>query len=223
MATLIRNRWTSSFEGMSRRDRQGCNYDAYLPDPLTGWDLALPADLAADISDAEGAIRRLNTAGTSHASLEGLARFLLRAESVASSKIEGLQAGPRRLLDTEVVLTQGGEAADRVAVEVLANVAAMQAAVDLGSSANTITLDDLLDVHRILMERSATPEIGGKARTVQNWIGGSNRRRSRRCSTTCWPTSTATITLRSSKQQSPTRSSRRSTHSPMATGAPAAP
>ena len=31
VATLIRHRWTSSFEGMSRRDRQGCDYDAYLP------------------------------------------------------------------------------------------------------------------------------------------------------------------------------------------------
>lgn len=174
MATLIRSRWASTLEGMSRRDRQGCSYDAYLPDPLAGWDLTLPADLAADITDAESAIRRLNTAGTSHASLEGLARFLLRAESVASSKIEGLEAGPRRLLDAEVVLAQGGHAADRVAVEVLANVAAMEAAVELGSAANTISIDDLLDVHRVLMERSATPEIGGQVRTVQNWIGGSN-------------------------------------------------
>ena len=174
MATLIRGRWTSTFEGMSRRDRQGCAYDAYLPDPLTGWELALPADLVADLGDAEAAIRRLNATGTSHVSLEGLARFLLRAESVASSKIEGLEAGPRRLLDAEVVLAQGGDAADRIAVEVLANVAAMEAAVELGSSTDTITLDDLLGIHRTLMERSATPGIGGVVRTVQNWIGGSN-------------------------------------------------
>ena len=113
MATLIRHRWTSSFEGMSRRDRKGCGYDAYLPDPLAGWDLALPADLVADLTDAEAAIRRLNTSTTTHVSLEGLARFLLRAESVASSRIEGLEAGPRRLLDAEVVLAQGGDAADR--------------------------------------------------------------------------------------------------------------
>jgi len=160
---------------MSRRDRQGCDYDAYLPDPLAGWELALPADLVADLSDAEAAIRRLNVTGTSHVSLEGLARFLLRAESVASSKIEGLEAGPRRLLDAEVVLAQGGVAADRIAVEVLANVAAMEAAVELGSSTDTITLDDLLGIHRILMERSATPGIGGGVvRTVQNWIGGSS-------------------------------------------------
>jgi Fic family protein len=174
MATLIRSRWTSSFEGMSRRDRQGCEYGAYLPDPLTGWELALPADLVADLSDAEAAIRRLNATGGSHVSPEGLARFLLRAESVASSKIEGLEAGPRRLLDAEVVLAQGGEAADRIAFEVLANVAAMEAAVDVGSSTDTVTLDDLLGIHRILMERSATPGIGGIIRTVQNWIGGSS-------------------------------------------------
>ncbi|MCU1393481.1 MAG: filamentation induced by cAMP protein Fic [Ilumatobacteraceae bacterium] len=174
MATLIRSRWTSSFEGMSRRDRQGCEYDAYVPDSLAGWELALPADLVADLNDAEAAIRRLNATGTSHVSLEGLARFLLRAESVASSKIEGLEAGPRRLLDAEVVLAQGGDAADRMAVEVLANVAAMEAAVELGSSTDTIRLADLLGIHRTLMERSATPEIGGVVRTVQNWIGGSS-------------------------------------------------
>ena len=99
---------------------------------------------------------------------------MLRAESVASSKIEGLEAGPRRLLDAEVVLAQGGDAADRIAVEVLANVAAMEAAVELGSSTDTITLDDLLGIHRTLMERSATPGIGGVLRTTQNWVGGSN-------------------------------------------------
>lgn len=98
----------------------------------------------------------------------------MRAESVASSKIEGLDAGPRRLLDAEVVLALGGEAADRIAVEVLSNVAAMEAAVVLGSSTGTIALDDLMGIHRILMERSSSPHIGGKIRTVQNWIGGSS-------------------------------------------------
>src|SRR3990170_3929025 len=174
MAEYLRKRWEPRFEGMIRRHRQGCNYDAYLPDPLDGWNLTLPGDLAADIADAETAIRDLNQAGTTHVSLEGLARFLLRAESVASSKIEGLEAGPRRLLEAEVVLAQGGTAADRVAVEVLANIPAMEAAVQLGAARDAITLDDLLDIHRILMAHSPTPDIGGVIRTVQNWIGGSN-------------------------------------------------
>ena len=50
----------------------------------------------------------------------------------------------------------------------------MEAAVELGSTNDAITLDDLLRIHRILMERSATPVIGGVVRTMQNWIGGSS-------------------------------------------------
>ncbi|MEA2009753.1 MAG: Fic/DOC family N-terminal domain-containing protein, partial [Actinomycetota bacterium] len=130
MAEYVRRRWEPRFEGMTRGDRRGCSYDAYLPDPLAGWNPTLPSDLAADIADAEAAIRDLNEAGTSHVSLEGLARFLLRAESVASSKIEGLDAGPRRLVEAEAVIAQGGETADRIAVEVLGNIASMESAIE---------------------------------------------------------------------------------------------
>jgi Fic family protein len=159
---------------MTRRDRQGCNYAAYLPDPLAGWNLTLPGDVAADIADAETAIRDLNQAGTIHVSLEGLARFLLRAESVASSKIEGLDAGARRLVEAEALLAVGGKAADRVAVEVLGNIASMESAIELADQPRDITLADLLGVHQILMERSPTPELGGVIREEQNWIGGSS-------------------------------------------------
>ena len=174
MAEYVRKRWEPRFEGMTRRDRQGCSYDAYLPDPLSGWSLTLPSDLAADIADAETAIRDLNQTGTSHVSLEGLARFLLRAESVASSKIEGLDVGPRRLVEAEAAIAQGGETADRVAVEVLGNIAAMESAIHVATRTETISLTDLLEIHRVLMDRSPRPELGGVVREEQNWIGGSS-------------------------------------------------
>lgn len=174
MGTQIRRRWTASFEGMGRRDRRGCDYDAYLPDPIAGWDLTLPADLAADIADAETAVRRLNTTTGAAIALESLARFLLRAESVASSRIEGLGTGPRRLLEAEAMLAEGGDAADRAAVEVIGNIAAMQSAIALGAAARPFTLNDLLAIHLTLMERSTTPDLGGVVRTTQNWIGGSS-------------------------------------------------
>lgn len=174
MAELLRRRWEPRFQGLTRRDRQGCSYDAYLPDHLAGWNLTLPGDVAADIADAETAIRDLNQAGTTHVSLEGLARFLLRAESVASSKIEGLDAGARRLIEAEALLAEGGEAADRVAVEVLGNIASMESAVGLADEARAITFADLLGIHQILMDRSRTPELGGVIRKEQNWIGGSS-------------------------------------------------
>jgi Fic family protein len=174
MAELLRKRWEPRFQGLTRRDRQGCNYDAYLPDPLAGWNPTLPGDVVADVADAETAIRDLNEAGTTHVSLEGLARFLLRAESIASSKIEGLDAGARRLVEAEALLAEGGGAADRVAVEVLGNIASMESAVELADEPREITLADLLGIHQILMERSPTPKLGGIIREEQNWIGGSS-------------------------------------------------
>lgn len=173
MAATLRRHWTARFEGMGRRDRQGRTYEAYLPDPLAGWNLSIPGDVAADVGDAEAAVRGLNDAGTTHVSPEGLARFLLRAESVGSSMIEGLSAGTRRLVGAEVALRRGDDAGDQVAVEVLGNIAAMESAVTLATRVERFGLDDLLAVHRTLMTRSATPDVGGRVRTAQNWIGGS--------------------------------------------------
>ena len=174
MAECLQRRWEPRFEGATRRDRRGCSYEAYLPDPLVGWNLLLPGDLAADIADAEAVVRDLNQAGTNHVSLEGLARFLLRAESVASSKIEGLEVGPRRLVEAEAAIARGGEVADRVAVEVLGNIAAMESAIDLATHEEDFSLADLLEIHRVLMERSPRPDLGGVIRRAQNWIGGSS-------------------------------------------------
>ena len=175
MATQLEKYWAPRFEGMSRRDRRGCNYSAYIADPLAGWD----PSLAADIADAEAAIQRLNAGGTTHVSLEGLARFLLRAESVGSSKIDGLAAATRRLTKAEAALALGGDANDQTAVEILGNIKAMESAIELASSDSTadrprFQLEDLLSVHRTLMQSSPTPELGGVLRTVQNWIGGSS-------------------------------------------------
>ena len=174
MGQHIHSRWTAHFEGMSRRDRRGCDYDAFVPDPLSGWAFPIDADIAADVADAEDAVRALNRAGTTHVSLEGLARFLLRAESVASSRIEGLAAGPRRLIGAEVALEQGHDAGDQVAVEVLGNITAMHAAVDAAVTGDGFGLDDLLAVHRTLMRQSVNPQVGGQVRSEQNWIGGSS-------------------------------------------------
>ncbi len=174
MASHLRKHWEAQFQGISRRDRRGCSYDAYLADPLVGWDLSLPADIAADVADAEVSVRALNDAGIKHASLEGLARFLLRAESVGSSKIEGLEAAAHRLARAEAAISLGGEPDDSVAIEVIGNIAAMESAVELAASANPFGLDDLLSIHRVLMGNSSTPELGGVVREKQNWIGGSS-------------------------------------------------
>lgn len=233
MAEVVRKRWAAQFHGMSRRDRGGCSYDAYLPDPIAGWIFTLPSDIAADIADAEAAIASLNRDGTSHVSLEGLARFLLRAESVASSRIEGLHAGPRRLVEAEATLSQRGNTPDRVAVEVLGNIAAMELAVDLASQKESISLADVLEIHRVLMDRSANAELGGVVRENRTGLvvvritlapPSTSLHRpnmSITCYATSWTTRMAMRIRRLCRLRWLTPSSRRSIHSPTVMAVPA--
>jgi hypothetical protein len=52
--------------------------------------------VAAHVVDAETAIARLNLQARTLSNSEALARLLLRSESVASSKSEGLEVGARQ-------------------------------------------------------------------------------------------------------------------------------
>lgn len=58
-------------------------------------------------------------------SLEVLARLLLRAEAVASSRIEGLEVGARRLVRAEAARSIGEPITDRTAEAVFGNIEAM--------------------------------------------------------------------------------------------------
>jgi Fic family protein len=173
MAKLLRLRWQSDLSrGLSRRDKQSCSYDAYLPDRLQDRQFRLDADVAADVADAEAAITRLNLQASALVDTEALARLLLRAESVASSRIEGLEVGARRLLRAEVArgLTVSR---DITANEVLANIDAM-AWASRSIVNEEITLDRLLEIHRRLLAGSRLEAHGGSLRQEQNWIGGSS-------------------------------------------------
>jgi len=174
VSRIIRRRWITDFSAPSRRDNRSCEYEAYVPDLLAARRITLDGDVAADIADAEAAIARLNAQATSLVDTEALARILLRAESVASSKIEGLQVGARRLLRAEAARELGEPSRDITATEVLANIEAMVFAVRNVGSGDTLTVDFLLNVHRRLLAGSRIEDHGGRFREVQNWIGGSD-------------------------------------------------
>ena len=164
--------WAPRFEGPTRADRLGGWYHPYSPDLLAGWDPLIPGSLAASVTQAEEAVQALNRSSVRHLGLDGVGRFLLRAESVGSSAIEGLRVGPRRLLATEEQIAKGLAVTDRVAAEVVGNIDAMRQAVDLAAQRGPMTLDGLLEVHKLLMDRSSNPELGGVLREEQGWIGG---------------------------------------------------
>lgn len=173
MSRVLRRRWAADGSGLSRRDRRSCEYETYVPDPLVGRAFALDAEVAADVSEAEAAIASFNAAGASLLDTEALARILLRAESVASSRMEGLEVCGRRLLRLEAALELGESPSDVTAGEVLANIEAMAEAVKSVQPGDTITLNHLLDFHQRLLAGTRLEEHAGRIRTEQNWIGGS--------------------------------------------------
>lgn len=175
MSKVERRRWQSSLDGgFPRKDRQGCEYEAYIPDPLGGREFRLDGTVAADVADAERAIATLDASAAALANTEALARLLLRAESVASSFIEGLVVGGRGLLRAEAARAAGETDVDVTADEVLGNIDAMTWAVDALSTAEAVTVDGILGVHERLLARTRLHEHAGQIRTVQNWIGGSS-------------------------------------------------
>ena len=172
MSRVIHRRWISNHDGPSRKDNRGCEYDAYVPDMLVGRNFMIDGEVAADIADAEASIARLNVEATSLVDTEALARILLRAESVASSRIEGLEIGARRLLRAEVARVLGDAPSDVTAVEVLGNIDALVYGINAVGSGELVTVDMLLEIHRRLLFGTRLEEHGGRFREQQNWIGG---------------------------------------------------
>lgn len=174
MASFEQRRWESDFQGLTRRDRQPCMYSVYLPDLLVGRRMVLDADVAAEVADAERELVQFNGAAAALADTEALARLLLRAESVASSKMEGLQVGGRRLLRADAAQTMGVDPKDETAVEILANINAMAEAIGTVEDGSSLSLDAILEVHRRLLTGTRMADHGGRIREEQNWIGGSD-------------------------------------------------
>jgi Fic family protein len=139
-----------------------------------GRSVTLDGQTAADVADAEAAVARVNLEARTLIDSEALARLLLRAEAVASSKIEGLEVGGRRLLRAQQAQRLGVDPADLTAIEVLNNIDAMAWAIDNLSSSKALRSDDVLEIHRRLLAGTRLEEHGGTLRIEQNWIGGSN-------------------------------------------------
>ena len=172
MAGFEERRWHGDFSGRTRRERRPCTYEVYLPDRLQGRRFSIDGDVAADVADAETTISRLDASSTALADSEALARLLLRAESVASSRIEGLEIGGRRLLRADAARRLGEEPRDLAASEVLGNIDAMTWAVEQTEPGGTIDHNTLIETHRRLLAGTRMAECGGQIREVQNWIGG---------------------------------------------------
>ncbi|MBA3366871.1 MAG: Fic family protein [Actinobacteria bacterium] len=165
---LVERRWAGAPHAMGgRRARRSFTYQAFVPRAIADLDPRLQASLVEVVSAADQACRELNQDPPTLGNLEALARQLLRAESVASSRIEGLVVSHRKLARAFVESGQRGTAS-----EVAANVRAAERAIELASSEDQLTLDALVEIHRILFTGSPADHLAGVIREEQNWIGG---------------------------------------------------
>jgi Fic family protein len=153
------------------RYRRACSYETFTPDPIAGLTVLLPGDVAGVVSEAEKAVAELNRAAGPE--LQPLARLLLRTESIASSKVEGLQVETRELARAEA-RQEAGRSIGPQAAEVLANIDAMQLAIERAVNIRGMRPNDLSEVHAVLLAPAPNPALGGRFRDKQNWIGGND-------------------------------------------------
>ena len=138
------------------------SYRPAVPATVAGLTLDLPPAVLAEAEAAGREITRFD------AELGGevapFAAVLLRSESAASSQIENLTASARAIAEAELP----GVRAKRNAEMIVANTAAMQAALSLS---DTVDAAAILAMHGALMATQPrhTP---GKFRTEAVWIGG---------------------------------------------------
>ena len=155
--------------GGGRRHRRPQRIDAFVPDPVADWDPRLSAGVAAMTTEADLAVQELDRRAPAVPGLEALARQLLRQESVGSSRIEGLRMGQRRL-----ARAASGAGADETARQIVGNVAAMEKAIELAAEPRELTVDDVIEIHRTLLDATRDTHLAGIVRDEQNWIGGSD-------------------------------------------------
>jgi Fic family protein len=171
VGSYARLHWAPNGSGQTRADQRGCDYDAYLPDGLAGQRLTLDGEVASEVAQAEAAIASLDRSAVALTNLDALARILLRAEAVASSRIEGLSVGARRLLRADAAREQGDPSHDPTVSEVLSNIDAATYALE---TTGPVTPDLLLEVHSRLLGSTLQAKHAGRWRTEQNWLGGSD-------------------------------------------------
>lgn len=160
--------WRQGQRGGTRADRVLDEVTVSLPPWIAARSVPLDAPLVARI---EVALAEIVALDRSHGEqLDALGVLLLRTESVASSKIEAVEAG----LDDYARALHGSKA-NTSAISMVAATEALTVLITAIDRRRRIDTAPLLAAHRALMaDDSAESAYAGRWRDVQNWIGGSD-------------------------------------------------
>ncbi len=162
--------WQQQQRGGTREDRMLTEVTVSIPPRIAGLDALPSRDTIVLAEHALQAVARADSAART--SGHALGRFMIRTESTASSKIELIEAS-----GDDLARAIAGSRANARASSMVAAAEALQSLMLRAGSARAITLDDLLEAHRLLMqndEHLGDRRWAGRVRQEQNWIGGSD-------------------------------------------------
>lgn len=157
--------WASTSRRGTREDRTLSEVTVSIPPRIA--DLDVPVIAERDLARARYEAADLER--VADGVLSPLSGFLIRMESVASSRIEHVEATPVAFARAIGGLKENASAMSMVA-------AGTAITKLIAASSTTITLDEILAALRALMEADPDPSerpYVGRVRDVQNWIGGS--------------------------------------------------
>lgn len=142
--------------------------DASIPPIIAALDYVPPVATIVASENALLAVAQADTDAEGHSA--ALSRFMMRTESVASSKIERITASA-----TDYAKAMAGNRSNSSATSMVAASAALHSLVTDVADRGAFTLDDLLTAHRALMQNDPfEARYAGRLRDMQNWIGGSD-------------------------------------------------
>ena len=141
-------------------------FDAYVPHPISDWTPDLNAHTWHQVAAVTQRCRDLQRGAAGRLPAEWL---LNRAESIASSSIEGIRPSARKVAHAEARLALFGEQPPDDEMQALRNIGVTARARELAASGTALSVDGLRRLHETLMGEDP---IAGQIRDRQNWVGG---------------------------------------------------
>ena len=160
--------WRQAFRGGSVQDRKLREVTVSLPPDIAEVKPSIPSAIAAEMDEALREIAALDETHGAH--LASLSTMLLRAESVASSKIENEYASV-----DDYARALHGIKSNSSANSMVASTRALDALISSVHAGEPIELASIYRAHSILMSDDVSDgRYAGRPRDMQNWIEGSD-------------------------------------------------
>lgn len=141
---------------------------ATIPPFVRSLDYTPPLQTVLESERALLAVAQTDTAAAGHSA--ALSRFMVRSESVASSKIERISASAR-----DYARALAGNRGNASATSMVASTTALHTLVVAVGEDGRFDVDQLTGAHRALMaDDPDEADYAGRFRDMQNWIGGSD-------------------------------------------------